>query len=68
MKPNLGRRVRAWRRAGWWTSGDLARAAGMHGSGLSRVEHGKQALTAAQAEAIVHALGLSMAEFYGRLP
>ena len=40
----------------------------MHGSGLSRVEHGKQALTAAQAEAIVHALGLSMAEFYGRLP
>jgi transcriptional regulator with XRE-family HTH domain len=62
-----GSRLRAWREIRGLSVRQLAEAADMHYSALSRIEHGHQSLRAEQLERLAHALGISEAEFYGEM-
>jgi transcriptional regulator with XRE-family HTH domain len=64
----IGIRIATWRRARGLTQADLAVAAGVTVSAVSYWEAGKSTPSHAHLEAIVARLGLTMAQFYGRLP
>ncbi|MEK7180486.1 MAG: helix-turn-helix transcriptional regulator [Patescibacteria group bacterium] len=60
-----GQRIAAWRRIRGLTIRELADAAGLYYSSLSRMEKGHQEPRTAETEQIAAALGLTMAQFYG---
>lgn len=61
-------RIAAWRRAKGLTQADLAAAAKVTVSAVSYWESGTTSPSHERLEAVVDRLGLTMAEFYGRMP
>lgn len=64
----LGERISSWRRAKKLTQRQVAERADLAVSSVSQIEGGKQTPSQKALAAIVEALGLTMAEFYGRVP
>lgn len=62
-----GQRLAAWRRICGLSVRQLAKAAGLHASALSRMEHGHQSPKAEELERIARVLRISMPEFYGEI-
>jgi len=62
---HAGVRVRHWREIYGLTQLELARAARMDNTKLSRIETGEQEARESEVQTIAKALGLTMVEFYG---
>jgi len=64
----VGSRIAAWRKARQLPQRSLADAAGVTVSAVSWWESGRSAPSQKHLEAVVTALGISMEQFYGRVP
>jgi len=62
-----GQRIAAWRRLRGLSVRQLASAAQLHYSALSRMERGHQEPRATEIERIASVLGITMPQFFGAL-
>lgn len=67
-EPSLGQRIAAWRRRLGWSQAKLAERIGVTDSAWSQWETGSATPTLANLYAIVGALEITMAQFWGALP
>ncbi len=61
-------RIRGLRQARGFTLVELGRMVGMHGSGISKVEHGQRCLTVGEAAALAEACGVSLSDLVSPKP
>lgn len=65
VRLTIGERLRYYRRAQGMTQASLAHAIRQDAASVCRMEAGEREPSASQLEALVRALGLTMATFYG---
>lgn len=68
MEIDTAARITRWRQHKGKSLTACAEAMGLHKSGLSRIESGRQRVTSDQLEKLAEFLGITLAEFYGKVP